>query len=122
MAPVNEDTAAAPCITIIPQNNLPTVPGNYNDIKTNDKADEDFRIYSVTDSPKRVVEHYRDMRLFQTVDFYRKMEQKYDFSNGNYRRLMTIEEAFAELENYVDSSDPDLELPNLLHLLQTAEG
>lgn len=122
MAPVNEDTTAAPCITIIPQNNLPTVPGNYNDIKTNDKADEDFRIYSVTDSPKRVVEHYRDMRLFQTVDFYRKMEQKYDFSNGNYRRLMTIEEAFAELENYVDSSDPDLELPNLLHLLQTAEG
>jgi len=35
---------------------------------------------------------------------------------------MTIEEAFAELENYVDASDPDLDLPNLLHLLQTAEG
>ncbi len=45
-----------------------------------------------------------------------------DFSNGKYRRLMTIEEAFAELENYVDASDPDLDLPNLLHLLQTAEG
>ena len=117
MSPVNDE--AAPCII---QNNLPQIPGDYNTIKTNDKADEQFRIYDVNDSPKRVVEHYRDMRLFQTVDFYRKMEQKYDFSNGTYRRLMTIEEAFTELENYVDSSDPDLELPNLLHLLQTAEG
>jgi inositol oxygenase len=35
---------------------------------------------------------------------------------------MAIEEAFEELEEYVDASDPDLDLPNLLHLLQTAEG
>lgn len=35
---------------------------------------------------------------------------------------MTIEEAFLELENYIDASDPDMDLPNLLHLLQTAEG
>lgn len=91
-------------------------------IKTNDKADEAFRVYDVRDSPARVVEHYRDMRRFQTLEFYEKMERKYDFSNGNYRRLMTIEEAFLELENYVDASDPDLDLPNLLHLLQTAEG
>lgn len=95
---------------------------NYSDIKTNDKADESFRVYDVQDSPARVVEHYRDMRRFQTLAFYEKMEEKYDFSNGNYRRLMTIEEAFAELENYVDASDPDLDLPNLIHLLQTAEG
>jgi len=26
------------------------------------------------------------------------------------RRLMTIEEAFVELENYIDASDPDLDL------------
>lgn len=25
-------------------------------------------------------------------------------------------------QSYVDSSDPDLDLPNLLHMLQTAEG
>lgn len=99
-----------------------SIPGNYSDIKTNEKADEAFRVYDVLDSPLRVVEHYRDMRQFQTLAFYEKMEKKYDFSNGNYRRLMTIEEAFAELENYVDASDPDLDLPNLIHLLQTAEG
>lgn len=98
------------------------VPNKFDTIKTNEKADEEFRIYDANESPERVIEHYRDMRKYHTVDFYRKMEEKYDFTNGKYRRLMTIEEAFAELENYVDASDPDLDLPNLLHLLQTAEG
>ena len=101
---------------------VPAIPDEFQSIKTNEKADESFRVYTSTDSPSRVVEHYTDMRRFQTVDFYKKMEKKYDFSNGNYRRKMTILEAFSELENYVDASDPDLDLPNLLHLLQTAEG
>ena len=101
---------------------MPDIPVDFQNIKTNEKSDESFRVYTSTDSPSRVVEHYTDMRQFQTVDFYKKMEKKYDFSNGNYRRKMTILEAFSELENYVDASDPDLDLPNLLHLLQTAEG
>jgi hypothetical protein len=50
---------------------------------------------------QRVSDHYRDMRTNQTVDFYRRMEAKYSFANGAYRRLMTIEEAFAELDHYV---------------------
>lgn len=100
----------------------PEIPSSFQTIKTNDKTDEAFRVYTATDSPARVVDHYTDMRKFHTVQFYKKMEQKFDFSHGNYRRKMTIMEAFAELENYVDASDPDLDLPNLLHLLQTAEG
>jgi inositol oxygenase len=100
----------------------PDMYGDFSDIKTNAKENEAYRIYDVLDSPARVVDHYRDMRINHTVDFYKKMEKKYDFSNGAYRRIMTIEEAFKELENYVDSSDPDLDFPNLLHLLQTAEG
>lgn len=100
----------------------PVVPVDTATIKTNEKSDEEFRVYSTENTPQRVIDHYRDMRTNQTVAFYKKMEQKYDFSNGAFRRLMTIEEAFDELENYVDASDPDLDLPNLLHLLQTAEG
>ncbi|KAL3810795.1 hypothetical protein ACHAXA_006825 [Cyclostephanos tholiformis] len=80
-------------------------------------------------TPKRVLMHYRDMRTYQTVEFHDRMATKYSFENGKYRcvlcevmRLMTIEEAFVELEDYVDASDPDMDLPNLLHLLQTAEG
>src|SRR3546814_15259086 len=48
------------------------------------------------------------------------MHEKYSFETP--RAMMTIREAFTELETYVDSSDPDLGLPNLLHMLQTAEG
>jgi inositol oxygenase len=92
-------------------------------IKTNaDKADEEFRVYDQETTPKRVIDHYRDMRLHHTAAFYQKMELKYDFANGAFRKLMTIEEAFDELEEYVDASDPDMDLPNKLHLLQTAEG
>ena len=35
------------------------------------------------------------------------MEEKYSFDNGDYGRLMTSEEAFVELEDYIDASDPD---------------
>ena len=79
----------------------PGIPDHFGTIKTNGKADEDFRIYSEDTSLKRVVEHYRDMRRFQTVDFCRRMEQKHSFENGNFRKRMTMEEAFTELEDYV---------------------
>lgn len=114
MAQVEEITATA---------SMPVIPKSFDTIKTDqNKNDEDFRVYSEETTNPRVVEHYRDMRKFHTVNFYRKMEEKFSFESGHYRKLMTIDEAFAELENYVDSSDPDLELPNKFHLLQTAEG
>ena len=85
------------------------IPSNLNTIKTSDKIEESFRVYTTDeDTPARVIEHYRDMRINHTVDFYKRMEKKYTFENGG-RRLMTIEEAFTELENYVDASDPDLD-------------
>jgi len=89
---------------------------------SDDKAADEFRTYDVSKSERRVVEHFRDMRTHQTVEFYRRMEAKYFFEDGKYCRLMTMEEAFQELENYVGASDPDLSLPNKLHMLQTAEG
>lgn len=91
-------------------------------IKTADKDDEDFRTYDVEKTTERVVEHYRLMRSKQTVEFVERMEKKYTFEGGVGRKQMTIEEAFVDLENYIDASDPDLDLPNKLHLLQTAEG
>ena len=35
---------------------------------------------------------------------------------------MTIWEGFEALKGYVDSSDPDSDLPNMEHMLQTAES
>jgi hypothetical protein len=81
----------------------PDISTSHENIKTSVKKDDEFRIYDESTSEQRVVDHYRDMRTFHTVDFYRRMEQKYSFENGNYRRLMTIEDAFDELESYVVS-------------------
>jgi hypothetical protein len=47
----------------------PEAPQTFDDIKTNEIADEDFRIYSEETSLPRVVDHYRDMRKYHTVEF-----------------------------------------------------
>ena len=67
----------------------------------NEKRQEEFRVYDEVTSDARVVQHYKDMRTYQTVAFYRKMEKKYTFDNGAYRRLMSIEEALDEVEHYI---------------------
>ena len=38
----------------------PEVPETFESIKTNDKADDDFRVYSEDTSLQRVVDHYRE--------------------------------------------------------------
>ena len=66
------------------QTMAPDAPSNYMDIQTNadTKTLEDFRTYTQDeDTPARVVEHYRDMRQYQTVDFYQRMEKKYSFES-----------------------------------------
>lgn len=60
------------------------------------------------------------MRSNQTVDFYNRMIEKYSFDNP--RTKMSIRDAFVALEGYVDSSDPDVDIPNIIHMFQTAEG
>ncbi|KAJ8611270.1 hypothetical protein CTAYLR_004131 [Chrysophaeum taylorii] len=97
-------------------------PSRAKKVESQCKASEAFRDYDVEHARKDIVTaHYRDMRSKQTVAFVNKMHRKYSF-RGNHRAEMTIKEAFDELEHYVDSSDPDLGLPNLIHMLQTAEG
>lgn len=87
------------------------------------KGKEGFRDYDVEHDRKDVVTaHYRDMRRYQTVAFVKRMHEKYSFADGAHRAKMTVRECFEKLENYVDSSDPDLGLPNLVHCLQTAEA
>jgi len=77
------------------------IPATSKTIKSNEKKDEDFRVYDESSSEQRVINHYRDMRTFHTVSFYQRMEKKYSFEDGALRRRMTIEKAFDELENYV---------------------
>ena len=67
----------------------------------------------------RVYRHYKLMRTHQTLAFAQKMERKWGAFDHAH---LTIREAFDKLDGYVDSSDPDNELPNVIHALQTAEG
>jgi inositol oxygenase len=63
--------------------------------------------------------HYRLMRTHQTVAFVDRMEAKW--FRFDHARL-TVRDAFTALKGYVDCSDPDTELPNLVHMVQTAEA
>jgi len=83
------------------------------------KQETEFRNYTDSSRQETVDRHYRLMRQNQTVQFVEKMESKY----GSFQNCkMTIWEGFEALKGYVDSSDPDSSLPNLEHMLQTAEA
>lgn len=83
------------------------------------KAKDEFRNYDDSHRQDIVELHYKKMRENQTVEHVRKMYDKYHkFDHAK----MTIWEAFEALMGYVDSSDPDSDLPNLEHMLQTAEA
>ena len=63
--------------------------------------------------------HYRNMRLNQTVEYVRKQRKNwFKFDKGNF----SIRQVFDLLEEFVDQSDPDLELPNKYHMFQAAEA
>lgn len=84
------------------------------------KPVEEYRNYKDSFRHEIVENHYRQMRTNQTVAFVEKINEKYSFEIPRTR--MSIREAFRVLETYVDSSDPDVSLPNMIHMLQTAEG
>jgi inositol oxygenase len=82
------------------------------------KARDDYRNY---DTPDRdtVREFYRQNHRHQTYDFV--VGKKREFL-GFHRRQMSILEALEYLNTLVDDSDPDIELSQLQHLLQTSEA
>ncbi|MCK8492166.1 MULTISPECIES: inositol oxygenase [Spirosoma] len=82
------------------------------------KAKEDYRNY---DTPERdtVREFYRLNHTYQTYAFVREKEQeflKFD------KKELPVWGAMEFLNTLVDDSDPDTDLDQLQHLLQTAEA
>lgn len=82
------------------------------------KAPEEYRNYQ---DPARdtVKEFYRLNHQYQSYDFV--MEKKKDFLQFN-RKAMPVWKAMEFLNTLVDDSDPDIELDQLQHLLQTGEA
>jgi len=82
------------------------------------KEKEEFRNYEQGDITAAVKEHYHKMRSRQTYEYVQRMKKKY----LTFERPMDIWDMMEKLNTLVDVSDPDLNLPNIIHLLQTSEG
>jgi inositol oxygenase len=82
------------------------------------KSREDFRDYGET-TRSGVAEFYRLNHRYQTLDFVQGKKREY---LPLRRRRMGVWEAMEFLNTLVDDSDPDTELSQIEHLLQTAEA
>ncbi|KAK2714769.1 hypothetical protein QYM36_009104 [Artemia franciscana] len=85
------------------------------------KPIETFRDYTVNDEDPlraRVRKIYYDMHTNQTVEFVR---EKMSFWCQFNHFKATILEALELLNSLVDESDPDVDIPNIVHAFQTAE-
>jgi len=83
-----------------------------------EKKKEAFRDYRANARPS-VREFYRVNHLNQTFDFV--TAKKADYLRFN-RKQMTVWEAAEYLNTLIDDSDPDTDLSQLQHLLQTSEA
>lgn len=92
---------------------------DYNEfVSRTNKTDADFRNYEKNLQTSRVRETYMEMHTCQTLDFVNAKKAKW----GKLDKCkMSIMDAVFLLDNIVDSSDPDTDLPNSVHAFQTAE-
>lgn len=77
-----------------------------------------FRNYEKGDVTAAVKEHYRKMRTRQTYSYVQRMKSRY----LTYDRPMDLWDAMKKLNDLIDVSDPDINLPNVQHLIQSAEA
>ncbi|GAU96414.1 hypothetical protein RvY_07866 [Ramazzottius varieornatus] len=78
-----------------------------------------FRNYGTDNAlAERVKQTYLQMHTEQTVEF---VENRMDYWCKFDKKKMTIMEALRLLNTLVDESDPDVDLPNIIHAFQTAE-
>jgi len=90
-----------------------------NETKMNEtKMNDNFRNYS-KDENNQVYKFYKNQRTNQCLEYVLQMEDKF---KNREKKAINIWEALESLNNFVDSSDPDITLPNYYHLIQTAEG
>jgi len=82
-------------------------------------AKTEFRNYVDSERQNTVADLYYENHKNQTVEFVLQQKEKYSKMNGPQ---MSIWNAIVLLNELVDNSDPDTSLPQIIHLLQTAEA
>src|SRR5438034_5155928 len=83
-----------------------------------ERKPDEFRRHTL-EAPPVVQEFYRQNHAFQTREFVRRKQREY---LGLIQRSMGIWEAMEYLNTLVDDSDPDTDLSQIEHNLQTAEA
>ena len=83
------------------------------------KSKEEYRDYDTSDRAEGVKNFYRLNHQYQTYDFVSKKEKEFLAFN---RKKMSLWDAVDFLNTLVDDSDPDIELDQFQHLLQTSES
>ncbi|CAG0914845.1 unnamed protein product [Notodromas monacha] len=86
----------------------------------NEKDSTTFRNYGTGDTPSeiRVRETYEKLHTYQTVDFVKGRIAKWGkFDHFKASVMDTLE----RLSTFLDETDPDMDLPNIIHAFQTAE-
>jgi inositol oxygenase len=83
-----------------------------------EKSSRDFRNYAAETRPT-VRDFYRLNHRYQTLGFVLQKKEAYLSLD---RRKMSVWDALEYLDTLVDDSDPDLELTQIDHALQTAES
>nr|WP_299385865.1 inositol oxygenase family protein [Allomuricauda sp.] len=91
----------------------------YPDPDAPKKEKEEFRDYENSFRIDTVKEFYKLNHQYQTYDFVCKKEEEFLQFN---KREMSLWEAVDFLNTLVDDSDPDIDLDQLQHLLQTSEA
>ncbi|MDQ3254430.1 MAG: inositol oxygenase [Acidobacteriota bacterium] len=93
--------------------------GEKSDLFTDpDKPKEAFRDYEAS-TRSSVREFYRLNHRYQTLDFVLAKKSEYLSLN---KRTMSVWEALEFLNTLVDDSDPDTDLSQIEHLMQTSEA
>lgn len=82
------------------------------------QEEKNFRNYDQGEITAAVREHYRKMRARQTLDYVRRMKAKY----LTFDKPLNLWDAMQKLDDLIDVSDPDLDLPNVQHLIQSAQA
>ena len=83
-----------------------------------DRKKEEFRVYDDT-TPQVVRDFYKQNHALQTLEFARAKRAEYE---PLQKAEMGIWEAMDRLNELVDDSDPDTDLSQIQHNLQTAEA
>ncbi|XP_071723016.1 inositol oxygenase 1-like [Rutidosis leptorrhynchoides] len=89
-------------------------------IPENNAFGRNFRDYDKEGARNAIVEDfYRKNHIYQTYEFAKKKKEEYLKFD---RAEMSVWECIELLNEFVDESDPDLDEPQIEHLLQSAEA